>query len=269
VLDPQGVIELTTGGPHAGLFQWTKEVVNEFMRQGGNLLTMGGLASQAGTLGQEELLAQQSNGQIAAMQEVTLSFVSKCADSMLWYYWHHPSLQMEAPIFDPRLPDVRYPRTVMPGSAPPMMPNERGVMMPTLRRTGDKPLVKIDPYSMRHKTPQQRAKDLTGFLTGIYVPLAQLFQAQGIMLDLNAFTGMFAEYIDAPDLQSIFTMGQPPQGDANTSPAGPSKPPSTERVQTRRSIGGASSQAQEMEMDNEVSAMAAMENGNSNNGGGY
>lgn len=259
VQDPNAVVEMTTGGPHPGLFQWTREVIGEFMRQGGNLLTMGGLASQAGTLGQEELLAQQSNGQIASMQDVTLAFVSKCADRMLWYYWYHPSLKMEAMELDPTLPDVQYQQEVFPHNAPAQMMNARGVVMPTLRRTGDKPQIKIDPYSMRHKTPQQRAKDLVAFLTGIYVPLAPVFQAQGIALDLNALTGMIGKYSDTPDLQSIFTIQEPPQGDVNAPAQGPGKPPKTEREYTRRSIGGESSQAQDMETDNELSSMAAME----------
>lgn len=260
ISDPQAVQEVVMGGPHAGLFQWAREVISRFMEQGGNLMTMGGLAPQASTLGQEELLAQQSNGQVASMQDLTTAFVAKCADNMLWYNWHDPRLVMKTKLNDPRLPDVDYTRMVHPWTASEQMQDPRtGQMQKVMRRTGEKPDLKIDPYSMRHQTPQQRARDLTQFLTQLYVPLAQLFQQQGIVLDLHAYTGMIGKYIDAPDLLSIFTV-QAPEQSAGNSPAedGPRKPPSTERTYTRRSLGGESSQAQNMEMDNAISESAAM-----------
>ena len=250
---PNAVKEMVTGGPHAGLFQWTKEVITRFMEQAGNLMTMGGLAPQAGTLGQEELLAQQSNGQLATMQDTTHAFVSKCIDSMLWYYWYHPELRMDAEVNDPMLPDVHYLRQVYPGNHPD--PN-------VLRRTGQKPDLKIDPHTMRSMTPQQRAKDLTSIVTQIYIPLAAVAQQQGIMFDFNAFLGIMAKYMDAPDLQSIISLQTPPQNVGNSPASEPTGQQSTTHEYTRRSVGDQSSRAQKMEMDNELSAMSAMAGGN-------
>lgn len=257
--NPKAVTELITGGGDAGLFNWVRENIGRFMEQGGNLATMGGLAPQAGTLGQEELLQQQSNGQVAAMQDRTLSFVERCADSMLWYFWHDPRLIMRALHEDPKLPDVHLVRQVYPWTAPATVKGQ-----PLMRRTGEKPILKIDPYSMRHTTPQQRMKDLLGFVTGIYVPLAQMFQSQGHTLDLGELLLIFGKYMDSPDLQRIMKIAAPQeQSVGNSRQDAPGKPPETTRNYNRRSLGNQSSQAQNMEQDNALaSQMSDREGGN-------
>lgn len=256
--DPKSVMDVTTGGGDAGLMQWTLEVIKRFMEQGGNLMTMGGLAPQAQTLGQEELLSQQSNGQVASMQDVTVSFVSKVADCMLWYFWNDPRMVMNSPVDDPHLPDIHLVRKVYPWNS-----NQQG-----MKRTGPKPDVKIDPYSMRHTTPQQRTKDLMSIVTGLYTPLAQVFQQQGVVLDLNKLLAILAKNIDAPDLQSILSMQEPiQQGDGNSPGQSPGSPQETTRNYVRRSIGGESAQAKDMEQSNELSSQ--MSGGQQSGQSGY
>lgn len=250
MMDAKSVQEIVLGGGDQGLFLWVKENIDRFMQQGGNLMTMGGLAPQAQTLGQEELLQQQSNGQIAAMQDSATAWVSKCADSMLWYFWHDPRLIMHVPLNDPELPDVHYVRTVHPWDH--NDPEE-------LHRAGPKPEIKIDPYSMRHTTPQQTVKDLMSIVQGIYIPMAQLFQQQGQTLDLKALLGILAKNINLPDLQTIIKGAVPPEqqpGDGNSTPSDSAsgRPPETTRTNVRRSIGNQSHQAQQMEQDNQLSA---------------
>lgn len=243
--DPNSVKDVVMGGGDAGLFNWVKENIQRFMEQAGNLMTMGGLAPQAQTLGQEELLQQQSNGQVATMQDATTAFVSKCADNMLWYFWHDPRLVMHAPINDPKLPDVDYVRKVHPWNHPD--PQD-------LRRQGPRPDIKIDPYSMRHTTPQQRVKDIMSIVQGIYTPMSQLFAQQGKQLDLEALLEILGKNMDLPELSSIITMGAAQGADDSNSDQEGGKPAETTRNYVRRSIGGASAQAQNMEQDNELSS---------------
>jgi len=252
----QAVQDIVQGGGDAGLFNWVRENITRFMEQAGNLATMGGLSPQASTLGQEELLSQQSNGQIASMQDATMAFVAKCADSMLWYAWHHPELIMRAPVADPRLPDISLVRQVHPWDHPD--PN-------ALRRLGPKPDIKIDPYSMRHTTPQQRVKDVMQVLSALQ-PFMQMAMQQGLSIDFTQLLAMFGKNMDAPDLQTILPMqGDVMQAQSNSTPDSPSKPASTERTYTRRSIGGQSRQSQEMETDNSMSAqMSGGSNGKKN-----
>lgn len=264
VSDPKSVIELMTGGPDAGLFNWTREVISRFMEQGGNLTTMGGLAPQAGTLGQEQLLAQQSNGQVASMQDITASFTTRCIDSLLWFFWHNPRLVMQAKMSDPNLPDIDAMQELHPWTAPEQMRDPRTGMVQRLqRRIGEKPECKIDPYSMRSKTPQQRVKDLMAIISQVYMPMAQIFQQQGINLDAHTLMGILAKYIDAPDLQSILSIQTPPQAAGNsTSQSQGGMPAQTSREYVRRSLGGESTQAKAMEMDNDLSAAMAKSESN-------
>ena len=263
--DPQSFKEVAQGGPHVGLYQWTREMIERFMEQAGNLATMGGLASQAGTLGQEELLQQQSNGQIAYMQDITLAFVSDVCDRMLWYYWHDPKLIMQSKVNDPNIPDVNYVSHVYPGENATedikAHIGDRNVM----RRLGQKPNIKIDPYSMRHTTPQQRAKDLMSIVTQIYVPLAQVAQQQGVVFDFQSFLGIMGGYMDAPDVQRILSIQAPPQTGESlpTGSGGPTKPAQTSREYIRRSAGANSPAAQKGETNNRIAAaMAGPSGGN-------
>lgn len=260
VSDPNSFKEVVQGGPHQGLYLWAKEVIGRFMEQGGNLATMGGLASQAGTLGQEELLQQQSNGQIASYQDTTVSYVSDCGDRLLWYYWHDPRLVMRAETNDPNLPDVHHVLKIYPGNHPDPK---------AMRRVGNKPDIKIDPYSMRHTTPQQRAKDILSIVTQVYVPLAQMFESKGVTLDPHELLAMLGKNMDSPELQKILSIQAPVQSQGGDSvPTGPTRPPSTSREYIRKSAGGANSQAsQNMETDNALSA--AMAGSGSANGNGH
>ena len=258
--DPKSLVRVETGGPHPGLFQWMKQIVNDFMDMGGNLRTMGGISPEAQTLGQEQLLMQQSSGKIAMMQETTTAYVSKVCGSMLWYYWNDPRLQMTVPVNDPRLPDLaNKTRTIQPWSHP-----DEG----EIRRTGPVPDLEIDPYSMRTTNPQQRVKDLTSIVTQVYIPMASVAEKQGVQFDFDAFLGILAKYLNMPDLQSILKQGDIPPQEAGNTPdateaAGPTAPQQPPRENIRRSLGGAGRAQREMEANNALS-MSAATNGHTN-----
>lgn len=251
VNDPKGFAEIGSQGPNPNLFQWMKQIVGDFMDMGGNLRTLGGISPEAQTLGQEQLLIQQSSGKIASMQDATTAYVSKVCESMLWFYWNDPRLEMKVPVNDPRLPDINQSRTVYPWTH-----QDRGV----LHRSGEVPDLRIDPYSMRATTPQQRVKDLTSLVTQIYIPMATLAQQQGVAFDFNAFLGIMAKYLDAPDLQTILKFQDaPPQEAGNAPDAGSAGPaaPLQPRETIRRSVGASTRAAREMDANNALSMSAA------------
>lgn len=238
---PGSVQEVAMGGPNQGLFLFMKEMFDRLSLMAGNLVTMGGLAPQANTLGQEELLASQSNGQVANMQDTTVAFVSDVSKSMLWYWWHDPSRIMTTKLQG--IPGIDLAIKVHPWTHPDPA---------ALRRDGPLPAIKIDPYSMRARTPQQRAQDLTQIVTNVYVPMAQLAQQQGVSFDFNAFLGIMARLLDMPDLQSILSIAEPmqdaPSGAPGLGETGPA-PAHTTREYVRRSAGGQGRQAQQAGMD--------------------
>ena len=108
---------------------------------------------------------------------------------------------------------------------------------------------------------QQVVKDLLSIVESVYTPMAQLFAQQGKMLDLDALLQILSKNMSLPELQEIVTMGAPIEPGAGGGAAGGQQPPK-ETVHTRRSIGGASKQAQEMEQNNMLeSAMHSGTNG--------
>lgn len=240
--DPKNFVPMVTGGPNQGLFVIMREFISRFMEQGGNLATVGGLAPQAGTLGQEQLLASQSNGQVAGMQDATTTFVSKSIESLNWYWWHDPQRVMSSKYEVEGVPEVWIKRQVHPWdhSDP-----------SALKRSGPMPKIKVDPYSMRHTTPQQRADDIIKFVTRIYAPLAQSFEKQGVALDLNEVLAIVGKYWDMPELKRIFaTQDSQSAPEEQGEPQQPGMPPETTRNYVRRSLGGNSAQAQGASLDN-------------------
>ena len=252
VTNPKAVTQVVQGGPHAGLYQFTRELIDRFKEQCGNLDTLGGLASQAGTLGQEELLAKQSSGKIAAMQDKTLSFVTKCADAILWYAWHNPRLIMETEYRNPELPNMAFTRRLHPGDT-------EGDLM---KRVGPKPDLKIEPYSLRTKTPQQRLSEITMFVKQMWAPLAQVAMSQGVTLNFNKMVEIAARNMDLPELMEVLTVGNGVDKTVGNSES--SMPTQTSREYIRKDVGQPSGREQQSEMDNMVSAMAAAGNGQMN-----
>lgn len=255
------------GGPDQGLFLFIRELIERFSFMAGNLVVMGGLASQAGTAKQEELLASQSSGQVASMQDSTLEFVSECMRSLGWFWWHHPQKMMQYEHTLPGLPDIGITRRLYPNRDTPELMGMFGLSpkeaMNANKRTApwDALHLKVDPYSMRHTTPQQRANDLTAFITQIYAPLAQVAAQQGVALDMPEFIRVLSEYRDMPEMQNILTVQEPAEdmgGGGQGSSHQRMMPPETTRNYVRKSE--ASSKGQDAQME------AILEMGANNNG---
>jgi len=251
VLDPKNFVQMTFGGVNNGLFLFVRELIERFSWMAGNLVTMGGLAPQAGTLGQERLLSEQSNGQVAGYQETTAAFVTSNVESLNWYWWNDPVSEYETRYEVKGYEEVWRKQMIGPWNSQKM-----GMM----KRDGPMPKVKIDPHSMRSVTPSQRAADLMQVVSSIYLPMAQIAQQQGISLDLNALLSIVGELKDIPELKRILTLIEPPQ-EQPQGQAASGKPAETTRNYNRRSLGQDSSQAQGAEMD-----ATLMANSNSMNG---
>ncbi len=126
--NPQVLHEVVTGGPTQSLFVLLQELWSRFNAMAGNLETIGGLAPQAKTATQEQLLATQSNGQVAAMQGITTSFIAKVFDAWGWYWWHDPQSVQKSAFSQPGTPEIGTPSSC-PASLPRSSP--RAAVCPT------------------------------------------------------------------------------------------------------------------------------------------
>jgi hypothetical protein len=213
------------GGPQPALVQIATHFMDLFMKVGGNLEMLGGLAPQSKTLGQDQLLAQNANGGMADMQQRTIGYTSEILNALCWYFWHHPTLEMKTDFKLPGAPDLSMTRTVTPQQRMQARWSDMGIQ--------------VDPFSLAHQTPQQMAQAVTQIVTQLIIPLAPIAQAQGISPDLNALIDKLSKWYNLPDLGEIIRHAAPPQTEAP--PAAPdagAKPAETTRNYVRRSIGG-------------------------------
>lgn len=251
--NPEKVRTYEFGGPSPQLFAVFGALKDLFSWLGGNLDMMGGLSPQSKTATQDKLLAQNASGQVADLQDITVTFTSDVIESLCWYWHHDPQKVMTSQHSLPGMPEFSITRQVSPQM-------RQKVMFEDLE-------VKVDPYSLQHQTPQSKLQGLTQFVMQIYTPLAQIMQQQGVVLDLNAFSQMVGEFMDMPELAEILTLREPPQQDTMGSGGQPGMPAQTSRTYTRENMPGRTQQGDNMNRINAAMGIdtgGASKNGSSN-----
>lgn len=243
--NPQNIAQVVMGGQHAQvLMAIATEFKNLFSFLGGNLELLGGRGAQSKTATQDELLNQNAGAGVADMQDRTLVFVQEVCKSLLWYWWNDPFQVQKSKYALPSLPEIELVRQVTP------LMRQRG-------RFEDLDL-EIDPYSMRHQTPESRMAALDQVMTQVLVPLAPVLQQQNIAPDFHAYLEKKAKYMDMPDLPDIATIAMPPPMDTGPAPERPGMPTQTTRNYTRTSLPGRTPQGDEQ---NRMNAMLGVNPG--------
>lgn len=234
--------EVSYGGPNQGVFLLAQHLTQLFSWLAGNLDIVGGLSPQAKTAKQEEQLNQNSGRAVGDKQNTVVNFISEVFKSLTWFWWNHPEKIMETEYRAPGAPEASIVRRVGPYDS----------AMP-LRRDGEMPKVKVDPYSLSHTTPQQRLSFIMGFVQQMQ-PMLGLLSQQGIMFDAPKFIELVAKYGDEADLTEIFTVQEPLERQGGDGGGEPGMPAQTERTYTRRSLGQNSQQAQAANMETALEA---------------
>lgn len=224
VTDPDRIKPVVTAGAAIqGLLQTGEVYKNEFSFMGSNLELLGGRGAQSRTATQDKILNQNAGGQIEGMRAQVEAFVAAVGESVWWYAHNHPQLVMESRYKASGSRGVN--RRLYPADSP---------QGPRRDFPFHRAKLRLDPYSIRHKTPEERLAYVTQVL-GQLTPLMPLLQQQGVVIDANFLVSLFADYGDAPELTELFT-ARPPPGDG----AGPSGghertlPGQTDRTYTRR-----------------------------------
>ncbi len=226
--NPGATEEKDWGGPNEQLFAMFMKLKEEFSWEAGNLDSLGGLSPQAKTLGQDQMLQQNSSAIIQSMQEQVVDHARKVIKRLCWYWWNHPTKVMQTELAVPGLHGFNQVRSVHPA----------GHQGPGLKRSGRLAdlEVQVDPYSMQSQTPQSQMASLTQVLTQIIIPLAPVLQAQGITPDMNFFLTLVGKYLNLPDLPQIVSVTEPPQQDSQQPPGAgdqPTSPGNTTRTYNR------------------------------------
>jgi hypothetical protein len=229
---------VTAGAALDGIFRAAEIYKNLFSYAGGNLEVLGGRSPQTRTVGQEKILNANAGGGIAAMHGEVDKLMTEAGHALLWYAHHHPELVMQSEYKVPGTPGVNrvlYPR----GHA---LRPQRDYAFNVAKYT-------LDPYSIRHKEPDERLAFIQSVM-GLFTPLMPVLAQSGVALDANELIQIFAELGDSPALGRLFTAAPAP---GEGMPGGSHErtlPGNTERTYTRQSStsapGGAGQAAAEM-----------------------
>lgn len=243
--DPDAIKTLvTTGQGLTVLPQIAAELQANFDRYAGNLSTQGGLAPQAKTATQENMLNQNSSGTVQDMQSKTLAHTQSVLLAIAWYEHYHPE-NVHRSLYSPKgYPQHQQVRELYPAG---QSKSKKGY--PQLSRDYDfwDMELEVDPFSMGIDSPEQQIAKIDDVLQKIIVPLMPILQQAGMGFNAGKYLGLKAKYINVPELPDIIdNLGdaQVPgaQGMDEQEQQGPSAsthtktlPQSTNRTYTRQS----------------------------------
>jgi len=222
VANPQGVREARFGGPDQqilGFAGYMREMTSYVM---GNLDSMAGLGTQAGTATQESIIKNSSNARMQAMQSEVLKSVRSIMKDIFHWVWESPLFQMTvSQTVDGT--DITY------QDEWPMTTDIYGneVDQRAGLSVGDFD-VDLEPYSMQYKSPTQRLEELRMIWQQ---DIAPLMQAGLVTADAVSYMKMLSKYGDWPELEMILQMQEGPGGGAGSAPA------NTTREYIRKSEG--------------------------------
>jgi hypothetical protein len=185
--NPNAIKDVAVPGVDRGNIGFSVLLKDDINRFGGNLDQLGGLGTQAGTLGQEELLNSAASQRIQDMQSAMQGAVKKVLKSIA-HYLHHDPLKNDTVFI--RIPNtnIEITRQITPDD-----------------QAGDPSDFDFDiiPYSMQDRTPQQTIQALMQALNAI----APVSQMPG--WNVPKIVELWAEYANMPELRDIYAVQSP------------------------------------------------------------
>lgn len=242
VENPDEMKQVVWGGTAVQVVQGVAMLLKQlFNEMAGNLDLLAGSGPQSKTAAQDKMLNENAGAGMSDMQDRTVNFVASVGKALGWYFYKDPFAIQKSLHALPAMPDSPRMRQVTP-----QMRQKAGPFEDIDLR--------VDPYSLRHQTPQERWQTIIEVVQTLYQPLAAQFQQSGITMDLSALMKMAGMYKDMPDLTDLFTIQAPPQPQGRGGMGGPQDqgaggmPANTSRTYNRVSMPGRTKQGNDMNM---------------------
>ena len=171
--------EVEFGGASQQNYQYVNYLESQFSIQGGNLYTIGGRNSEAGTLGQEQMMQANASRIIEDMVNEVYRVTTSILKKMAWHLWTDPLIQI--PVVK-RIPGV----------------TDLSVIFSDEAKEGDfyDFNFQLVPYSMQRMSPTQRHQTLMSFLNGWVIPVMPMAAQQGVQVNLDAITKELGRLLD-------------------------------------------------------------------------
>lgn len=215
---PEQIKQFEMGGIDQRDMAMATFLQDEFDRFAGNLQAMGGLGPQAATASQEQMVYGELSRNVADMRMSVVSFASAAILDLGRLMWNDQTLEIQSAI------PVGNTGIQIPSN---WTPDDR-------RGEFEDYELKVEPYSMVFKTPEQKLQELFQVLQQI-APLWPMFQASGATLDAEAIVDEIARLKNRPEFKRFITFATPAMelgGDQNTIRS----PAVTSRETVRRNV---------------------------------
>ncbi|MCE5269509.1 MAG: hypothetical protein LLG00_16660 [Planctomycetaceae bacterium] len=208
------------GATHA-FFLAAQEVYNT---QSGNERVIGGLGTEADTLGQEQIVQGHAGARVGAMKGQVNKFAAEICREIGGLMFDDEALTVDST----------------------MEVENTGYFVDSSWRPGERDGLKdhydflVEPNSMGYLPPEAKLQKVVAFIqtVGTVLPLVQAG-----LLDLQEFAKLGAEYQNTPELQRIFKFISPESMAGGGDPHQATKPPVTSREVVRNNVSrGPSSQ---------------------------
>lgn len=161
-------------------FLQNKELASYFA---GNMDTLGGLAAQTQTVGQDRLLSESASALVRDMSEQTVKAVEEIFRALMFYEWNDPvrtrKLQKRIPGTDQTI-EIDW-----------NSDNKKGDI--------DLYQLKLDIFSLQDNSPSVRLQKLGAFVQQYVLPLAPLIENQGGVIDVRGILEQAAKYANLPE----------------------------------------------------------------------
>lgn len=214
---PEQIKQFETGGVDQRDMVLATFLQTEFDRMAGNLQAMGGLGSQASTVGQEELIHGQLSKNVADMRLAVVNFASACILDLGRLMWEDQTLELRT-----SMPVGNSGIQVNADWISPLSQNDdlvrQGLQSPARVGNFEDYEFRVEPYSMVFKTPQQHLQEYFQVLREI-APLWPMFQASGATLNVQVLVKEMARLMNKPEIEQLITFATPTDmlgGDQNT-----------------------------------------------------
>ena len=188
--------EITLGGINNDSMIYAEFLNRNISEQAGNLYNLGGIRSEAGTLGQEQIITAKSRGPVEDQLTAVVRFCTNIDRKLAWYLMSDPLIE---------IPMIKH----VPGVGPiDVVYNQESIEGDFLDYNFN-----IDPYSTQGTTPEETYNKLLQVVNTTVYPLIETAAAQGLTVDVRKLTKLISQFVDLEDLPEIWTDGQPVQVD--------------------------------------------------------
>ncbi len=232
--DPKNVQEMRMGGSDSNAVGILIQLQNKAKEVAGNLDSVAGLAPQAPTLGQDQLIKQSSSEAVEEISGRVTKFCSLLLEDVAFWQFTDPTVKMSL-------------TKVVGGTG---IPIQIDITPETRRGTFSDYTFKIDPYSLQPQTPAAKLQAIGMTVQQYILPLMPMMQQQGVTLDVKALLQLVGRYANISNevgeiLKVAPPMPMPPPGQDQ---GGPTMAPNTTRTNVRVNKSGNGGQTKDNEL---------------------